>query len=186
MSLMMRKCAACSELKALELFPASTGKSIKFGLNHNSYCKSCNAARSREWRKQHPGYRTTGKVIALPKEDRIWMSAVRSRLTSTKVNCKNRKKPEPLVSADFLYELLTKQSRLCALTGAQLAVTRDTPLTLSLDQIDPGKGYVEGNVQWVAWCVNRAKGDLTMDDFYDMCSSILEYRKVQRLSKGGL
>ena len=47
---------------------------------------------------------------------------------------------------------------------------------------DPAKGYVEGNVQWLAWCVNRAKGDLELNDFFDMCEIVLQHRKEQRLS----
>lgn len=55
---------------------------------------------------------------------------------------------------------------------------------LSIDKIRPEGGYVEGNVQWVAWAVNRAKGDMETDVFVDMCRQVLEYQKVQRLSKG--
>ena len=82
----------------------------------------------------------------------------------------------------YLYQLLLDQDKKCALTRAPLLLEPNSPLCLSLDQKDPSKGYVEGNVQWLAWCVNRAKGDLALDDFYDMCEIVLQHRKVQRLS----
>lgn len=110
------------------------------------------------------------------------MSAIRQRLTDAKTRTKKYGKVAVTVDADHLYELFLKQDRKCALTGVALSVLQEDPLCLSLDQIDPSKGYVIGNVQWLAWVVNRAKGDLSMDDFYEMCEVLLSNRKVQRLS----
>lgn len=149
---------------------------------HHTYCKSCNAARAREWRKTRPNYRGSGKIKSIPAEDRVLMSAIRQRLVDARGRCKKLSKVAPTITPEYLYELFLNQDRKCALTGADLSLEKDHALCLSLDQIDPSKGYVEGNVQWLAWCVNRAKGDLTLNDFYDMCETIL-HQKVQRLSK---
>lgn len=110
------------------------------------------------------------------------MSAIRSRLVDAKGRCKKLNKPAPEITDTYLYKLFLDQGRKCALTGTTLAIEKGSPICLSLDQKDPSKGYVEGNVQWVAWAVNRAKGDLSMEDFYDMCSAVLSNRNVQRLS----
>ena len=178
-----RTCCTCGETKPLSEFPQKKGESIKLlKRNTNNYCKACNAARSREWRAKNPGYRTTGKVIALPIEERPWMSAVRQRLTDAKGRCKKLGHPAPVLTDQYLYELLLNQEKKCALTGAALNLEVNSPLCLSLDQKDPSKGYVEGNVQWLAWCVNRAKGDLRIEDFFDMCAVVLQYQKEQRLS----
>jgi hypothetical protein len=112
------------------------------------------------------------------------MSAIRQRLVDARGRCKKLGKQPPQVNANYLYQLYLNQNRSCALTKAPLVIEKAHPLCLSLDQIDPAKGYVEGNVQWLAWCVNRAKGDLSMDHFYEMCEVILDNRKVQRLSNG--
>ncbi len=178
-----RSCTRCGQTKPLSEFPQKKGESIKLlKRNTNVYCKACNAERAREWRKNNPGYRTSGKVVALPIEERPWMSAVRQRLTDVKGRCKKLKRNAPTVTDQYLYELLIKQEKKCALTGADLILEPSHPLCLSLDQKDPAKGYVKGNVQWLAWCVNRAKGDLAMKDFFDMCAVIIENQKVQRLS----
>lgn len=178
-----RTCSNCGETKPLSEFPQKRGESIKLlKRSTNNYCKACNAERSRKWRANNPGYRTTGKVIALPVEERPWMSAVRQRLTDARGRCKKLKRDAPNISAEYLYSLLLSQGKKCALTGADLLLEPNHPLCLSLDQKDPGKGYVEGNVQWLAWCVNRAKGDLDNNDFFDMCEVIVQNRKVQRLS----
>ena len=110
------------------------------------------------------------------------MSAIRQRLTDAKSRTKKYSKTDITVTAEHLYELFIQQDRKCALTGATLLVEQNHPLCLSLDQIDPAKGYTVGNVQWLAWAVNRAKGDLSTADFYDMCEVIMSNRKVQRLS----
>ena len=180
-------CNDCGQEKPLEDFTSSKvvhryGKQTA----HHAYCKACNAARAREWRKNNPNYRGTGRINAVPKEDRHLMSAIRMRLSQAKQRCKKFAKPEPVLSETFLYELFLKQERKCALTGATLVIERGHSLCLSLDQIDPAFGYVEGNVQWLAWCVNRAKGDLHLDDFIDLCEAVLVNRKVQRLSNSSI
>lgn len=106
------------------------------------------------------------------------MSAIRSRISDAK-----QRKGKVEVTPDEAYEVFLKQDRKCALTGVLLSLEKDHPLCLSLDQIEPGKGYTVDNIQWLAWCVNRAKGDLSLDQFYEMCEVVVK-QKEQRLSKG--
>lgn len=180
-------CIKCKETKLIEEFSCTSTKNHfkKSKLTHQVYCKGCCAAYAREWRKTHKNYQGSGRVNSIPEADRFLMSAIRQRITDAKVRCKKLKKDAPTLVDTHLYELFLKQNRSCALTGAPLSLITDNPLCLSLDQIDPRKGYVAGNVQWLAWCVNRAKGDLSTEHFYEMCDAVLGYRKVQRLSKGG-
>lgn len=181
-----KTCGWCKETKPIDEFTRAKA-SMKFSSQkqtHHAYCKKCNAARAREWRKLRPGYVGSGLIKSIPKEDRILMSAIRQRLSDAKARCKKLGKNPPVLTADYLYKLYLAQNRTCALTGALLSLELDHPLCLSLDQIDPKKGYQEGNVQWLAWVVNRAKGELSLDHFYEMCEAILNYRKVQRLSNG--
>lgn len=81
--------------------------------------------------------------------------------------------------------LLEAQGGLCALTGWPLhcesarARRRLTPeakkRVASLDRIDPTKGYVQGNVQWVCSCVNYAKHTLGQQDFLSLVESIYDF-----------
>ena len=183
---MFKTCIRCQTSKPLSAFAfVNAVNSFKgFRVKHHTYCKECNNAYAKEFRKKNPGYQGTGRISSVPLADRRLMSAVRQRLTDAKVRCKKLKKDPPDLSDVFLYELFLKQDRKCALTGALLKIEVDHPLCLSLDQIDPSKGYIEGNVQWLAWAVNRAKGDLSLYHFYEMCEVVLNNRKVQRLSNG--
>ena len=181
---MQKTCSQCNQIKDLEQFtrakPSVNFKSTKS--LHHTYCKECNARRAREWRKGRTNYRGSGRINSVPQEDRLLMSAIRQRLADARGRCKKLKRAEPVLTDSYLYELFKQQNRRCALTGEPLSLITDDPLCLSLDQIEPEKGYIEGNVQWLAWCVNRAKGDLSLVDFYDMCETVLECRKAQRLS----
>lgn len=42
----------------------------------------------------------------------------------------------------------------------------------SPDRIVPAQGYVRGNVRWVLWMVNRAKGRMTEEQFLAMCDAV--------------
>lgn len=182
-----KTCSQCGIEKSLEEFTKAKAsknfKSANSKQTHHTYCKSCNASRAREWRKTHTNYKGSGRITDIPAEDRLLMSAIRQRITDAKSRCKKFGKSPPEIADIQMYELYKLQDRKCALTGADFVLETNHQLSPSLDQIDPGKGYVLGNVQWLAWCVNRAKGDLSLSDFYEMCSVVLD-RKEQRLSNG--
>ena len=44
---------------------------------------------------------------------------------------------------------------------------------VSLDKIDPSKDYSPDNVQLLCWCVNRAKGAMSTDEFLSMARHIV-------------
>ena len=145
-------------------------------------CNDCNTDQAIQWRKTHPGYRGSGIITSIPKEDRLLASAISARLSDAKARAVKRNQPFDL-DRMYLYTLFKEQSRVCALSGVKLNLVKKDMCCLSLDKIIPDLGYVKGNVQWLAWAVNRAKGDMSTEMFTDMCRVILEYQKVQRLSK---
>lgn len=181
----LRLCKDCNEEKLLEAFPKQQKNKVNFRLSGNTdeykpYCKACYARRAREWRKKNPAYRGTGKVNQYPAEDRALLSAIRSRVS----DCKGRVKRKGIsldIDADYMYQLYQQQAGLCAITGIKLTMMKGDHNTLSVDQIDSGQGYIKGNVQWVTWAVNRAKGDLDNETFIDMCQKVCQ--NVQRLSQ---
>ncbi|MCW6831721.1 hypothetical protein [Salmonella enterica] len=181
-----KTCSRCKELLPIEVFPETKKSLTGFKTNYENRCRPCKAAVAREWRKKNPGYNGTGVLKAIPKEHRKWYSAVSHRLKDARSRCKKFGKPVPDCTVEYLFEILKSQEFKCALTGATLVIESGHPLCLSLDQIEPNKGYSIGNVQWLAWCVNRAKGDLSTNDFIDMCDAVLNNQKVQRLSKSSI
>lgn len=74
------------------------------------------------------------------------------------------------------------QGYCCALTGIRFDVdyrtegAGGTHLAPSPDRVDPGAGYIEGNVRWVLWAVNRAKGEMPDDLFLRICRAVSNSR----------
>ncbi len=77
---------------------------------------------------------------------------------------------------------IRRQDYRCALTGLSFNVDDEnlktkgaggTHFAPSPDRIDPPKGYVEGNVRWVLWAVNRAKGEMPEALFIKICRAVV-------------
>ena len=181
-----KMCTRCGETKETSQFALVNARnSFRFSKgNLHTYCKACNNSYAKEFRKKNPGYQGTGRIKSVPLEDRVLMSAIRSRLKDAKSRCVKFKRPVPELTDTYLYETYKSQGGLCRLTGVALSFEKDSMHSLSLDQVYPGKGYIEGNVQWLSWAANRAKGEMSTEVFLSMCEDILVYQKVQRLSKG--
>jgi hypothetical protein len=72
------------------------------------------------------------------------------------------------------FEIGQNQKWRCAITKKKLEFTRGgthfggkwcNPLSCSIDRIDNSKGYTKDNVQLVTWACNRARGNLSVEDF---------------------
>ena len=138
-------------------------------VSYHTYCKSCVNAYAKEFRKTQKNYQGSGKVNQYPKEHRKLISLLRYRLR----HCKQRQKGAVNLTIDYLYSLYKEQEGKCALSGVAFELEKHSLLVPSLDKIIPKKGYVKGNVQWLAWAVNRAKGEMSQAMFIDMCKKVI-------------
>jgi len=84
------------------------------------------------------------------------------------------------LTTGYLHELWDKQDGKCALSGAELGFIGSGWVTASVDRIDPDKGYVEGNVQWVCWRVNDSKSNMKNEDFINMCAAIAAQHFIKK------
>lgn len=89
-----------------------------------------------------------------------------------KANSRKRKDSIKLTEEDIV-NLDQKQYHKCALTGA-LFDTSSKLWKPSLDRIDSNLGYKLNNIRLVAWIVNRSRGNLTDNDFIEMCYKVTE------------
>ena len=74
----------------------------------------------------------------------------------------------------------------CAVTGLEFNLDKHktkgaggTHMAPSPDRIDAGKGYVEDNVRWVLWAVNRAKGEMPHDVFVEIFRAVVMDHNAQ-------
>ena len=178
-----KQCNTCRKIKSLDQFGINRkANSNNFHASqitqYKSDCKSCLSIKAKAYRDANPGlwkkYQSNeGKLKSYPKKDRLLLSAIRMRVTDAKARAKKRNQTIT-ITVDFMYQLFKQQNGQCALSNTQLAIQKQIPTSLSIDKKDPLLGYSEDNVQWVCWAVNRAKGDLTMRTFIDMCKRITE------------
>ena len=91
------------------------------------------------------------------------------------------------LTIEYLYELLLKQNKKCALTGLDIDLTESRNnsnvafefMTASLDRIDSSKDYEPDNVQWVHKHINKMKNNFKENYFIDMCKLIVNYANQQ-------
>ena len=154
----MLTCTKCGESKTPDNFTSWP---------RNKWCRACAAAYQRELRQR--GYKPTGRNKAL---DALGAAgkAKAMRLTRCVIqashNAKKLKRAFNITTADL------PDTDVCMISGLPLSYEAGSPWVVSIDCIDPALGYVPGNVQLVCWAVNRAKGDLTPDDFRLLCKSL--------------
>ena len=174
---MQKFCKTCNQTKPIEEFGvAAAGKGENHSTRKKTYkgaCKECTATYARAWRKKNPGYRGSGKITRFPKEHRLLVSLLSRRMTEAALR---QRKATNLVSdldIDYLYALFHKQNGYCALSGVKMSTKINSMGMISIDKIDPDKWYMKGNIQWVAWAVNRAKGQMSTKMFVDMCKKVI-------------
>jgi hypothetical protein len=70
---------------------------------------------------------------------------------------------------ETLYEVFKAQDGKCALTGLPMTWKTDEDMSLSIDRIDPLRGYDRDNVRLVCTRINIMRSDLRDEDFYWWC-----------------
>lgn len=84
------------------------------------------------------------------------------------------------ITKEYLWKIFIKQNRKCALSGVDLFVKinrKDKNGTASVDRINPDKGYIIGNVQWIHKDINRMKNKYKENIFLQWCKKIAEHNK---------
>lgn len=155
----LRKCCSCSNIYEITNF-YSKGKG-----KLSSNCKNCDKiklALYRESRKNDP---------------KLYCNSI---VASLRYRAKTEKVPFNL-TGDLLYNQLVSQDFYCYYTKEFLDFTLklENPLAPhinfpSVDRLIPCEGYVEGNIAWALWGVNRAKNNLTVAQFIDFCKKVVK------------
>lgn len=81
----------------------------------------------------------------------------------------------PEVTLDDLFQLWVAQKGRCALTD--IALQMKGPFGVTIDRIDPRGGYERGNVALVTKRANGAKGDMTLEEFAQLCKEFLRVHR---------
>lgn len=178
-------CNTCKETKPLSLFGKNnTSKdSVSFHASmiptYKGDCKACLALYAKAYREANPNLwkdslYNVGKITKYTPEERPTLSAIRDRISGARQNSKRNPDRQFSIDADYMYQIWKDQNGMCNLSGRPLKIIKGDKDSLSLDKIQPELGYVKGNVQWLTWAVNRAKGDLSTTDYLQLCKDVVE------------
>lgn len=104
-------------------------------------------------------------------------------LRTARMTSKSRGHGDPSVNVADIEALWVKQQGCCYWTGLALSKGIGSPYRVSLDRIDNARGYEPGNVVLVCWWINRARSDMSHDDFADLLHVFREtiLRRARRL-----
>lgn len=85
---------------------------------------------------------------------------------------------------DFIIKLFEEQKESCYYSGVKLNMVKrgkhlNDPFKMTLDCIEPSKGYVKGNVVWCAFCINAFKQKMSIEQMVDICSGVIKTSSVR-------
>lgn len=140
------------------------------------YCnRSCAGKDNSAHLDQYKDHFKVVKYIRQPDSD----SRFRWYIKCIKKNSKYRKQ-EYDIDIDYLHQLWEDQAGICPFTKQKLQLRThsynnkivDKPYQASLDRIDNNKGYVKGNVRFVALIFNYAKNSFSDEQVIEFCQKV--------------
>lgn len=99
-----------------------------------------------------------------------WLNTIRGYLARKIYHLKKRKKTrllEMTIDVDFLVNLWDSQKGECAITSYPMRFPECSLFSVSVDRIDPSKGYTKDNVQLVCQGINFAKNKYSNQEIKD-------------------
>ena len=154
------KCTKCNETISL------VRKSYLLGDGYKQ-CKDCWYIELGERRRSR-----RGNSIWEDEKERHYFYNIKGRA--------KRKKISLNITPKYIFDLLKKQENKCFFLGKEISFDSDEHP--SLDRIDSSLGYIKGNVQWVTSRINRMKGDMTTEEFYQTLITIYNYKNLKELN----
>ena len=100
-------------------------------------------------------------------------SLITKRLSDSKKRAKKNNWVHDL-DHDYISHLLKQSGERCPLTGEKFVYRSHHPLNISIDRIDNKRGYTKDNVWVVSTWANKAKSNLTQDQFVEFCEKIIK------------
>lgn len=98
----------------------------------------------------------------------------RRRFTVLLGAAKSRGKQPVQIDRDYLLAQLAAQNHRCYYSGVELTLNAPNRYdSVSIDRLDNSLGYVPGNVVITIWRINRAKSNLSAQDFISMCRTVI-------------
>lgn len=153
----------CDRIKPIEDFLRD--KQQKKG--YRNQCKACLRPISRQ--------RARDNKDGVNRRMRVFRNTIKGATTTSLNAAKGRARLGNLpfnLDLKYIRDIWERQGGKCALTGEDF-VLKGGWSAPSLDKIDPEKGYIKGNVQWLSQRVNLLKSNMTNEELLEICKLIV-------------
>lgn len=121
------------------------------------------------------GKKNLGKELGNGERIKLYAGSKKDEYTPYKQFLRSAKQRFKQIDIDLqhLKEIWEKQQGKCPFTGWDLSLERNNlPHQASLDRIDSNKGYVKGNVRFIALIANYCKNNFTDEEVLKFCNSV--------------
>lgn len=148
----IKVCSRCETPKKLSEFYFRKTRNVYY-----TCCKEC-------FNKKTKKYYQDGYAKSLNHMMNSRVSNIRRKGVIFSKNLKNH-----------LIELWDKQNNKCYYTGIEMVLhgyKENVRNSMTIDRIEPSKGYVEGNIVLCCSIVNKIKQDLSLEELLNWCDEI--------------
>lgn len=140
------------------------------------YMSSCIECNSKQCRNYQNRVKSTAEGVLTLRTGQIYRTARIKNL------------PYDLSLGKHLRDLWRAQNGRCAYTGRPMTINgyqEKDPNALTIDRITPAKGYVVGNIALACSLANRAKQDMTSQEFLSFCNEVLTHKTATQTGRPG-
>ena len=78
------------------------------------------------------------------------------------------------IDAEHVRFLLVQSGKRCPYSGQKFVFETGNPNMFSVDRVDNSKGYIKGNVVVTSVRANKAKLDMSLEEFKEFCLNVTE------------
>ena len=174
-------CANCQKIVVKEL--KEYNRQIKNGHTRFFCNNSCACIKRNEENSPIENYKNFGGKIGkgVPNDE---YSPFRWYVLRGEYRCKKRNYDCNL-TVEYLKQLWDSQNGTCPFTGWKIVLPKNTtkpwknqsPNNASIDRIDNSKGYIEGNVRFIAYMANIARQCFVDEQLIEFCKAVAENQK---------
>ncbi len=142
----MKYCPRCKAYK----------ERVSFGKS-GSYCKPCRQQYAKDWAERY----AENQRKSYHKNKEFPERRLRLLLSSSRHD-------RSAIDFDWAWSRLESNDFRCEITGMKFVYEARHPKGLSIDKIDPSKGYTKDNVRFVCWWMNAAMGGWGLDKLKEL------------------
>lgn len=159
------KCSICGNWLTRESFNLHVGSDNSY-LYRDRLDKRCNKCKQEQNKQARTNY----------SDEKRLQKILQCRWLGARDRAKHKNKLFD-ISKEDLMDIWIRQNGKCAISKIPMTYIMDggrNPYNVSIDQINPSKGYTKDNIQLVCMCVNQLKSDFDMNVVINICKNIIK------------